>query len=133
LPPTRRRLANRRPPTTFGPTTSVNERFVESTDKPCSVCFDRVERGVKREYGQSYVVAGLPLYTIERGENWYCESCRSQSNVGDTGSLDAQLDTEASGTADAADQPVSPDHTDGTSNGVTAGERENATSREDGT
>lgn len=119
LPPTRRRLANRHPPTTFGPTTSVDERFVENTDKPCSVCFDRVERGVKREYEQNYVVAGIPLYTIERGENWYCESCRSQSNVADTGSLDAELDaiTEASGTGNVASQPASTNHSGGQSNG----------------
>lgn len=135
LPPTRRRLANRHPPTTFGPTTSVDERFVESTDKPCSVCFDRVERGVKREYEQSYVVAGVPLYSIERGENWYCESCRNESSVSDTGSLDSQLDaiTEVSGTAGTTDESVSTDRADGTSNGATAGDRTETTSLEDET
>ncbi|SDJ90269.1 zinc-ribbon domain-containing protein [Halovenus aranensis] len=90
LPPTRRRIENRHPPTTFGPTTTVDEQFVRNTDKPCSVCFDRVDRGLKREYEQSYVVAGVPLYTIERGENWYCEECRT-ARVGETDTLDAEL------------------------------------------
>lgn len=94
LPPTRNRIDNRHPPTTFGPTTSVDERFVSDTDKPCSVCFDRVETGVKREYDQSSVFAGLPLYTIERGENYYCESCREEITDADAvpaDSLDAEL------------------------------------------
>ncbi|MFC7072446.1 hypothetical protein ACFQJ7_14590 [Halovenus rubra] len=90
LPPTRKRIENRHPPTTFGPTTSVDEQYVTGTDKPCSVCFDQVERGIRREYEQSYVVAGVPLYTIERGENWYCEDCR-ETSVNVTNTLDAEL------------------------------------------
>lgn len=92
FPPTRERIENRHAPTTFGSTTSVDERFVSNTDRPCSVCFDRVDRGVRREYERSFVVAGLPLYTAERGENWYCDSCRGE--VTDTAlvdSLDAEL------------------------------------------
>ncbi len=93
LPPTRRRIENRYPPTTFGPTTSVDERFVSNTDKPCSVCFDRVHQGVKREYEQSYVFAGIPMYTIERGENWYCEPCRSSEHDHDGRTLEDELTT----------------------------------------
>lgn len=113
LPPTRSRLENRHPPTTFGPTTSVEERFVSGTDRPCSVCFDRIDEGVKREYEQSYVFAGIPIYTIERGENWYCESCRSESTgVEDalaSGSLDAELDAALEESSPADEPETAPD------------------------
>lgn len=76
LPPVRRRLDNRQPPTKFGPTTTVDERFISDTDRACSVCLDRIESGVVREYEETYLFAGIPLFTTEHGENLYCKSCR---------------------------------------------------------
>jgi len=86
LPPTRRRLRDRHPPTTFGPTEDVEERAATATDQLCSICRAPVEGdGVVREYGKEYVVAGIPLYTIEAGENWYCDSCHSEYHELDVG------------------------------------------------
>ena len=76
LPPTRRRLRERHPPTAFGPTASVEERYVADTDRLCTVCRRRVDAGVVRDYQQEYTLAGVPLYTIESSENYYCEACR---------------------------------------------------------
>jgi hypothetical protein len=75
LPPTRRRLRERHPPTAFGPTASVEERYVADTDRLCTVCRRRVDAGVVRDYQQEYTLAGVPLYTIASSENYYCESC----------------------------------------------------------
>jgi hypothetical protein len=86
LPPTRRRLRDRHPPTAFGPTETVEERAATATDQLCSICRAPVEgKGVVREYEKEYVVAGIPLYTIEAGENWYCDSCHSEYHEFDVG------------------------------------------------
>ena len=77
LPPARRRIRDRHAPTTFGPTETVDKRYVERTDRPCAVCGSRVVDGVVRDYKQEYAVAGVPLYTMENGENYYCEDCQS--------------------------------------------------------
>jgi hypothetical protein len=75
LPPARRRVRNRHPPTTFGTTNTVEERTAPGTDQLCSICREPIDQGVVREYEKEKVVAGIPLYTEEAGENWYCESC----------------------------------------------------------
>ncbi|PSP92057.1 hypothetical protein BRC87_01135 [Halobacteriales archaeon QS_4_66_20] len=96
FPPTYRRIQDRHPPTTFGPTQSVEEHVISDTNEACSVCLDRVEKGVRREYTEEYVVAGLPLYTIEAGENWYCESCRHghpETGVDPIADIDAERST----------------------------------------
>lgn len=77
LPPARRRIRDRHAPTTFGPTETVEKRYVQHTDRPCAVCGSRVVDGVVRDYKQEYAVAGVPLYTMENGENYYCEDCQS--------------------------------------------------------
>ncbi|WP_336328289.1 zinc ribbon domain-containing protein [Halovenus sp. HT40] len=77
LPPARRRIRDRHAPTTFGPTETVKKRYVQHTDRPCAVCGSRVVDGVVRDYKQVYAVAGVPLYTMENGENYYCEDCQS--------------------------------------------------------
>lgn len=76
LPPVRRRIRDRHTLTTFGSTETVDERYVEKTDRPCTSCGARVVDGVIREYEQEYVFGGIPLYTMERGENYYCQSCQ---------------------------------------------------------
>lgn len=77
LPPARRRIRDRHAPTTFGPAETVEKRYVQYTDRPCAVCGSRVVDGVVRDYKQEYAVAGVPLYTMENGENYYCEDCQS--------------------------------------------------------
>lgn len=95
FPPVRERLRDRHPPTTFGPTETVDERAVSETDQLCSVCRDPIDEGVVSEYEKEYVVAGFPLYTMEAGENWYCESCHKDRHQFDTGSeFEAELETE---------------------------------------
>lgn len=85
LPPTRERLKNWHPITTSGPTENVEERAVGGTDQLCSVCRDTVDSGVIREFKKEYVLAGIPLYTMEAGENWYCDSCHSTHHTLETG------------------------------------------------
>lgn len=85
LPPTRRRLRDRYPPTTFGPTETVDEHAVSKTDQLCSICRERVDDGVRREFTKEYVVAGIPLYTMEAGENTYCDSCHRERHSFDIG------------------------------------------------
>ncbi|MXR52358.1 hypothetical protein GRX03_12180 [Halovenus sp. WSH3] len=95
LPPVRRRLRNRHTLMTFGPTETVDERYVEQTDRPCAICGSRVLDGLVREYEQEYVLAGLPLYTMERGENYYCRDCRSLDVSRElSGGVDTGYDTD---------------------------------------
>jgi len=97
LPPVRRRIRNRHSPTTFGPTESVDKRYVKRTDRPCTVCGSRVVDGVVRDYEREYVFAGVPLYTMENGENYYCQDCQSVDATyrreSDRG-LDTELDID---------------------------------------
>lgn len=83
MPPTRRRIRNRHPPTTFGPTESVEERCVTDTNRPCAVCGSRVEDGTVRDYEREQVLAGIPLYTMAAGENYYCGDCAGRSTGGE--------------------------------------------------
>jgi len=108
-PPARRRIDSRHPPTAFGPTTSLEERYVTDTDKPCTVCRHRVDRGVVRDYRQEYALAGVPLYTMETGENYYCESCHVAGEITSeyldvTGDPTAVDSDERADVADADDE-----------------------------
>jgi hypothetical protein len=94
FPPIRSRLRDRHPPTTFGPTQTVEERAVSGTNQLCSVCRDRVEEGVVREYKEEQVAAGIPLYTTEAGENWYCQSCYEDSHRFNTGTAGGEMELE---------------------------------------
>lgn len=42
---------------------------------PCTACDELTTQGLKRRYTKQWVLAGLPLYTIEWGENEYCPDC----------------------------------------------------------
>jgi len=94
FPPVRSRLRDRHPLTTFGPTQTVEEHAVSGTDQLCSVCRDRVEEGVVREYKEEQVAAGIPLYTTEAGENWYCQSCYEDSHQFSTGPAEGEMKLE---------------------------------------
>lgn len=77
MPATRQRLQNRHPPTTFGHTQSTDETTRVDPDKPCVVCSKAIDEGVERSYREEYVLAGIPLFTTDAGENHYCRSCAS--------------------------------------------------------
>jgi uncharacterized membrane protein YqaE (UPF0057 family) len=79
FPPTRRRLKNRHPVTKFGPLRSTDAKTVSDPGRPCVICGSPIESGIKRSYREEYVIAGIPLFTTETGENHYCEEC----NTGD--------------------------------------------------
>ena len=85
IPPVRRRIENRHPLTTFGSTESVEKRYVTDTDHPCTVCGARVKDGLMKDYKREQVFAGIPLYTIENGENYYCAECHSHATELPTG------------------------------------------------
>jgi hypothetical protein len=91
--PVRQRIRDRHAPTAFGSTETVDERYVENTDRPCTVCGSRVLDGIVREYKQEFVVAGLPLYTSESGENYYCQDCQHLETAQDS-EVDDQIETE---------------------------------------
>ena len=77
FPPTRRRLENRHPVTTFGPTRSTEEATIADPDTPCVACASSVDGGVERTYREEYAVVGVPLFTTETGTNVYCRECAS--------------------------------------------------------
>ncbi|KZN24531.1 hypothetical protein A4G99_09130 [Haladaptatus sp. R4] len=41
----------------------------------CSVCDSTIETGQRRTYTKQAVLFGVPLWTIDGGENDYCSSC----------------------------------------------------------
>jgi hypothetical protein len=125
-PPTRRRIDDRHPPTAFGPTTSLEERYVTDTDRPCTVCRHRVDRGVVRDYRQEYAVAGIPLYTMETGENYYCESCHVAGEF-----PSEYLDVTGSDSLDVASDAIAPEETAGDERGTDPADASDALEREE--
>lgn len=75
FPPTRERLRDRKPVTTFGRAHSTDEEVVTAPDQPCTACSRPVGTGVKRTYRERTYVAGVPITTTDEGENVYCRSC----------------------------------------------------------
>ncbi len=58
-----------------GPTRRVDvDTFHEGAER-CTRCDARITRGLKRRYVNQWVLAGIPLYTIDWGENAYCPDC----------------------------------------------------------
>ncbi len=51
----------------------TTEPVDEETD--CSVCDSTTETGQRRTYTKQAVLFGLPLWTLDWGENDYCSSC----------------------------------------------------------
>lgn len=62
-------------PTTFGRRRTTDERVVEEPTRPCSACARPVGTGVRRTYAEKRYVAGIPVETLEEGENTYCRAC----------------------------------------------------------
>ncbi|MFC5367666.1 hypothetical protein [Salinirubrum litoreum] len=101
----RRRIARRHGPTAFGRRPTVESRIVrpeESFDGRCVRCGASVESGAVRRYREETLVAGVPLYTHETGENAYCLDCaldefgvRDDTTDTDADALDALAERES--------------------------------------
>lgn len=99
FPPTRRRLEDRHPVATFGPTRSTETTAVSDPDTPCVVCASPVTEGVERRYREEYVLAGVPLFTTEAGENHYCRDC-AMGDVEDVGVVSVIPDADVTSDTD---------------------------------
>lgn len=75
IPAVRDRLRTAYPVTAFGRRKRVEESVLRGGDRPCSTCFDPVERGVEREYHDEFVLFGVPVYSYDSGTNEYCRDC----------------------------------------------------------
>lgn len=75
LPPTRERLDKEFPVTTVGRVRSVDETAITNADEPCSACYGPIDDGVVRSYSEQFVLFGVPLYTVDEGQNRYCRAC----------------------------------------------------------
>ena len=62
-------------PTTFGRRRSTDETVVKASDAPCSACSHPVGTGVRRTFAEKRYVAGVPVETLNEGENLYCRAC----------------------------------------------------------
>jgi hypothetical protein len=104
FPPTKERLENRHPVTTFGHTRSVEEEIVADPDVPCVSCASSADGGIRRTYREEYAVVGIPLLTTETGTNVYCRNCASGgvSDVGVTPMAVSEDTDDPSGRHDAA-------------------------------
>lgn len=80
LPPVRRRLQDRGSVRSFGQTKSTDESIAFGKQN-CVVCGTIADTSVRRTYKEQFVVAGVPLWTSDEGENHYCESCASPNSV----------------------------------------------------
>ncbi|MEM4782532.1 MAG: hypothetical protein QXG03_13355 [Halalkalicoccus sp.] len=61
--------------TAFGPTDRVDMDTFRGEREVCNACGAVAEEGLKRRYAKQWVLAGLPLYTLDWGENAYCVDC----------------------------------------------------------
>lgn len=75
LPQVRERFADRHSVTSFGTVRSTEESVVHDVDAPCSACMGPIDQGVERTYRREKVFAGVPLYTVDSGSNYYCRDC----------------------------------------------------------
>lgn len=121
FPPTRRRIERRHPVTRFGTVRSTDETVVHSPDKPCVACGRPIDTGIRRNYREEKVVAGLPILTSQEGENHYCETCSALGaypNAGDP-TVDPVESTdliERGESTDPAEQGESTDPVEGETN-----------------
>ncbi len=67
-------------PTTFGRVRSTDEKVVSEPTIPCTACSAPVGTGVTRRFTEKRYLAGIPIQTLNQGENHYCRSC-ARGNV----------------------------------------------------
>jgi hypothetical protein len=144
-PTARRRLARRHPATTVGRARRVDHRTVTDTDTDtvtdtgdasgptvqpgptCTDCGDDVEVGLDTRFREEIVLAGVPLYTLDEGHNYYCADCALAEaptvggHGGPTGDAPTGTDT------DTVEHPASPA---GSPVGTPEGSREGSSGRE---
>ncbi|WP_049925838.1 zinc ribbon domain-containing protein [Halopiger goleimassiliensis] len=83
IPSVRRRFRDRDPITTNGRTRSVEERRADDPERPCTICRQPVEDGITRTYKEEFAVLGVPVVTLDSGENHYCPECTGLEAVKD--------------------------------------------------
>ncbi|WP_276300659.1 zinc ribbon domain-containing protein [Halorussus lipolyticus] len=62
-------------PTTFGRRRTTDSTVANAPNRPCSACSRPVGTGVRRTYAECRYVAGIPVETLNEGENCYCRTC----------------------------------------------------------
>ncbi|UPV73636.1 zinc ribbon domain-containing protein [Halorussus limi] len=62
-------------PTTFGRRRTTDEEVVDAPNRPCSACARPVGTGVRRTFTEKRYLAGIPVETLNEGENVYCRAC----------------------------------------------------------
>lgn len=74
----RQRINRHHSPTRFGRVQSVDSRVLcteEGRMENCANCDSGLSEGLVRRYREEYCVAGMPIYTISEGVNYYCVDC----------------------------------------------------------
>lgn len=78
LPQVRNHINREHPITTIGYVSSVNEVNLDTSDEVCTICYNSAKEGKQRVYTKKFVFLGIPIYTVDRGENVYCSSCLTE-------------------------------------------------------
>ncbi|SIR16055.1 zinc-ribbon domain-containing protein [Haladaptatus litoreus] len=76
--------------TTFGTVRSTDEKVISEPTAPCTICSGPVGTGVERTFSEKEYFAGMPVTTVNKGENKYCRSCAS----GDVKPVETEFDSE---------------------------------------
>lgn len=64
------------PLTSFGTKHRTDSRPVTANEHMrCDVCGDVIEDGERRRYAKQQVALGIPIRTLDWGENGYCRDC----------------------------------------------------------
>lgn len=77
-----RRSDGHRSLTTVGRVRSIDETPTDDASRACVVCGGGTPGGVVREYAERFYVAGVPVWTVEEGQNRYCHRCAVEEDVG---------------------------------------------------
>lgn len=99
----RRRLDRRRAIDQFGRVQTVESGVLRSEHgrtEQCVVCGSGTDEGLVRRYREEFVAAGIPVYTLSEGYNYYCPACATTDETGPSRETDPMAD-HAGQTADA--------------------------------
>ncbi|WP_423746080.1 hypothetical protein V5735_17650 (plasmid) [Haladaptatus sp. SPP-AMP-3] len=73
-------------PTSFGVKHRTDTRPIETDERVrCDCCGGRTEDGERRRYAKQQVAFGIPLRTLDWGENAYCRECLSPESDAEPG------------------------------------------------
>lgn len=93
----RRRLNRRQPITRFGRVQSVDRRVLHATEgrsERCVECGTQMAEGLVRRYREAFVVAGVPVYTLSEGKNYYCPDCVTTESIDSTPQSDTIVERD---------------------------------------